>query len=193
MTDPWAANPCATDPWAEWQRTRQRRTLELPGHRRAAVLVGLSLERDPRLLLTLRSDELPTHKGQISFPGGSLKGGETPAQAAVREAWEEVGLSPERIQVLGELDDVWTPAGFHVTPVQARLDAAVKLRLSQEVSAILLPRLSELRLAEQLPPEQPRTGPDGQTALTYRYVWQGHEIWGMTARVLWGVLASGVS
>lgn len=178
------------DPWAEWQRARQRRTLELPGHRRAAVLVGLSLEHDPRVLLTLRSGALPTHQGQISFPGGSLEGGETPAQAALREAWEEVGLEPGAAQVLGELDDVWTPAGFHVTPVLARLDAALSLRSGEEVAAILLPRLSELRAAEG-PPEL-RSGPNGEAALLYRYVWQGHDIWGMTARVLRSVLDSGI-
>jgi 8-oxo-dGTP pyrophosphatase MutT (NUDIX family) len=195
VSDPWAADPWAADPWAQWQRQRTRRALELPGHRRAAVLVGLSLEADPRILLTLRSDALPTHKGQISFPGGSLEAGETPAQAAVREAWEEVGLAPEAVRVLGELDDVWTPALFHVTPVLARLEGTLplssrELSPSSEVAAILLPRVSELRAAEG-PPER-HTGPNGQTTLLYRYPWQGHDIWGMTARVLHAVLGSGV-
>ncbi len=115
------------DPWADWQRGRTRQTLHLPHYRRAAVLVGLTREADPRVLLTLRSAHLPTHQGQISFPGGSLEVGEGVVQAALREAWEEVGLEKEGVTVLGELDDVFTPAGFHVTPVLCRLSAAPRL------------------------------------------------------------------
>ncbi len=178
------------DPWAEWQLGRTRRRLHLPHYRAAAVLVGLTFEADPRLLLTVRSSDLPTHKGQISFPGGSLEAGESVVEAALREAWEEVGLEAGAVTVLGELDDVFTPAGFHVTPVLARLEAAPRLVLSGEVAAILLPPLSELRALEQ--PAERRSGPDGQSFLLYRYPWQHHDIWGMTARVIHDVLLSGV-
>ncbi|WP_225429882.1 NUDIX hydrolase [Deinococcus detaillensis] len=178
------------DPWADWQRERTRRALHLPHYRAAAVLVGLTREADPRVLLTVRSSDLPTHQGQISFPGGSLEAGETAMQAALREAWEEVGLEPETVSVLGELDDVFTPAGFHVTPVLARLEALPRLAPSSEVAAILLPPLSELRALEQ--PAEERTGPDGRRFLLYRYPWQGHDIWGMTARVVHELLESGV-
>ncbi|WP_237724763.1 NUDIX hydrolase [Deinococcus alpinitundrae] len=186
---PAAALP-TRDPWAEWQLGRTRRRLHLPHYRAAAVLVGLTVEADPRLLLTLRSSDLPTHQGQISFPGGSLETGESVVEAALREAWEEVGLEPGAVRVLGELDDVFTPAGFHVTPVLARLEAAPRLTLSSEVAAILLPPLSELRALEQ--PAERRTGPDGQAFLLYRYLWRQHDIWGMTARVIHDVLQSGV-
>lgn len=185
------AAPPERDPWAEWQLGRTRRRLHLPHYRAAAVLVGLTREIDPRLLLTLRSSDLPTHQGQISFPGGSLETGESVVEAALREAWEEVGLEERAVSVLGELDDVFTPAGFHVTPVLARLDAAPRLTLSAEVAAILLPPLSELRALEQ--PAERRSGPDGQTFLLYRYPWQQHDIWGMTARVVHDVLSSGVT
>lgn len=175
-----------SDPWQQWLSGRTRQRLHLPDYRAAAVLVALSAEADPRLLLTVRSGEMPTHKGQISFPGGGLKAGETPTQAALREAWEEVGLPPEAVTVLGELDDVFTPAGFHVTPVLARINGDVPLGLSREVSAILRPTLSELRAAEQ--PHLERVGPDGVPFTLYRYPWQGHDIWGMTGRVIHGLL-----
>lgn len=178
------------DPWAGWQRTRIRRTLHLPEYRPAAVLVGLTREADPRILLTLRSSALPTHQGQISFPGGSLEVSETVVEAALREAWEEVGLPSAEVTVLGELDDVFTPAGFHVTPVLARLNPQLHLTLSGEVETIVLPPLSELRTLER--PAEERIGPDGTRFLLYRYPWQGHEIWGMTARVIHEVLISGV-
>lgn len=177
------------DPWALWvgQRTRQR--LHLPQFRRAAVLVGLTREPDPRVLLTVRSAELPTHRGQISFPGGSLHPGETPVQAALREAEEEVGLSPSDVAVLGELDDVFTPVGFHVTPVLARLPAQPRLTLSGEVAELLLPTLGELRAAPLV--RETRTLPSGEAVPLYRYPWRGHDIWGMTARVLHDLLGEG--
>ncbi|GGS16915.1 NUDIX hydrolase [Deinococcus knuensis] len=177
------------DPWALWVGERGRRSLHLPTYRRAAVLVALTREVDPRVLLTVRSADLPTHQGQISFPGGSLEAGETPTQAAVREAWEEVGLDPAQVTVLGELDDVFTPVGFHVTPVLARIPAEPTLTLSSEVAQLLLPSLVDLRATPVV--RETRSLPDGQRVPLYRYPWQGHDIWGMTARVLHDLLTDG--
>lgn len=179
------------DPFLRWVLARERRAAEYPDFRRAAVLVGLTLEPDPRLLLTVRSSDLPTHKGQISFPGGSLEAGESVTQAALREAWEEVGLDPAGVQVLGELDDLYTPFRFHVTPVLARIPARPALRLSSEVTQILLPSLGQLRAT--LPTQEQRQGLYGETVTLYRYPWQGHDIWGMTARVVHEIVTSGVN
>ncbi len=178
------------DPWHTWLNGRTRRALHLPGYRSAAVLVGLTDEPETRVLLTRRSMKLPTHGGQISFPGGRLEVGENATQAALREAWEEVGLNPNQVRVLGELDDVFTPAGFHVTPVLARLPAAEPYQLSGEVDEVLLPSLRELRALPPLAEE--RALPGGERQLLYRYPWRTHDIWGMTARVLRDVLESGV-
>ena len=180
-----------SDPLSAWLADRQRRTLHLPDFRRAAVLVGLTLEADPRVLLTVRSSELPTHQGQISFPGGSLEPGEDAVQAAVREAHEEVGLAPQAVQVLGMLDDVCTPFRFHVTPVLARLPAELSLTPTAEVAEILLPRLSELRASQ--PRGEERMSPLGESVTVWHYPWRGHDIWGMTARVLRDVLESGAT
>lgn len=179
------------DPWALWLSERQRRSLHLPDYRRAAVLVALTVEADPRILLTIRSGDLPTHKGQIAFPGGSLDAGETPVQAALREAEEEVGLPPSAVQVLGELDDVFTPIGFHVTPVLARLEpeALAHLTLTPEVVQIITPTVGELLGLNVV--REIRTLPDGSRIPLYRYPWQGHDIWGMTARILHDLLGQG--
>lgn len=187
LEDPLAA--AGPDPWAGWLAGRRRQPLHLPDYRRAAVLVALTREADPRVLLTVRSSKLPTHRGQIAFPGGSLEAGESVRAGAVREAWEEVGLPPASVQVLGELDDVFTPAGFHVTPVLARIPARPSLGLSGEVAQLLLPTLSELRALT--PTCEDRHMPDGQPVVLYRYPWQGHDIWGMTARVLRDLLTEG--
>ncbi|AXG98667.1 CoA pyrophosphatase [Deinococcus wulumuqiensis] len=184
------------DPWALWLSERTRSALDLPQlpgvrFRRAAVLVALTRESDPRVLLTVRSGDLPTHKGQIAFPGGSLDAGETPTQAALREADEEVGLDPRRVTLLGELDDVFTPVGFHVTPVLGRVapETLETLYVTPEVAQIITPTLAELRALPLVREE--RTLPDGSRVPLYRYPWQGHDIWGMTARVLHDLLEQG--
>ncbi|WP_216319182.1 NUDIX hydrolase [Deinococcus aestuarii] len=186
-TDP--LDTAQADPWAVWVGGRTRVPLDLPEYRRAAVLVALTREADPRVLLTVRSADLPTHRGQISFPGGSLEPGERPVQGALREAQEEVGLDPASVGVLGELDDVFTPIGFHVTPVLARIPAEPRLTLTAEVAQIILPTLGELR-ALPLGTEW-RTLPSGERVPLYRYPWRGHDIWGMTARVLHDLLTQG--
>lgn len=190
MTDPFDSfGTGQADPWAVWLSARTRQPLELPQYRRAAVLVGLTREPDPRVLLTVRSTDLPTHKGQIAFPGGSLEPGETPVQAALREADEEVGLAPHLPEVLGELDDVFTPIGFHVTPILVRLPAQLNLTPTAEVAQIILPTLAQLRALSVL--REIRTLPDGTPVTLYRYPWQGHDIWGMTARILHDLLTQG--
>ena len=86
--------------------------------RPAAVLVPIVPRDDGvKVLMTRRSDSLASHTGQVAFPGGRLDPGETAAQAAVREAWEEVALDPSAVEVLGVGDGYETVTGFMVTPV----------------------------------------------------------------------------
>jgi 8-oxo-dGTP pyrophosphatase MutT (NUDIX family) len=85
----------------------------------AAVLVPLvNRPQGLQVLLTQRSEGLPDHPGQISFPGGRVERDDASlAAAALRETVEEVGLAPERVSVLGHLSDYETVTGFRVTPV----------------------------------------------------------------------------
>jgi 8-oxo-dGTP pyrophosphatase MutT (NUDIX family) len=86
--------------------------------RPAAVLVPIIARPDgATVLLTRRSDNLASHTGQIAFPGGRLDPGETAAEAALREAWEEVGLDPAAVELLGVGDAYEMVTGFVVTPV----------------------------------------------------------------------------
>lgn len=92
---------------------REERTL-----RAAAVLVPvIAYERGATVLMTRRADTLASHTGQIAFPGGRLDPGETAVQAALREAWEEVALDPDAVEVLGLGEAYETGTGFLVTPV----------------------------------------------------------------------------
>ncbi len=87
-----------------------------PGYRRAAVLLPLyETPAGPYLVLTKRTDQVPTHKGQISFPGGGFH--ETDGDlltTALRESAEEIGLRPQDVAVAGVLDDAATAASAHV-------------------------------------------------------------------------------
>ncbi len=87
----------------------------------AAVLVPIVLhDGEPTVLLTERASRMTTHSGQIAFPGGRVDPEDANiAAAALREAWEEVGLSADYIEVLGNLPTYTTITSFIVTPVVA--------------------------------------------------------------------------
>lgn len=87
--------------------------------RRGAVLMLFGEgESGGELLLTERAHHMRSHPGQVSFPGGSIDPGETPVEAALREAQEETGLDPSGVHVFGELPELWLPpSNFAVTPI----------------------------------------------------------------------------
>ncbi len=187
--------------------------LEVPGFRPAAVLVPI-LDRPagPTLLFTRRTERVPSHKGEISFPGGAREPGEDAVRAALREAEEEVGLAPDTVEPLGALDDVPSVARFIVTPVVAAIRAPPALFRTAEFEVhepFELP-LASLRDPAQrraslfdparLPPELFTAIDEARTALRIPFeevdpgtghwrIWSFHAdpsrvVWGLTARIL---------
>jgi 8-oxo-dGTP pyrophosphatase MutT (NUDIX family) len=124
----------------------------LPDHevpatfRESAVLIAFwQVRRKTFTALIRRASTLSTHAGQIAFPGGGLDPGESAEQAAVREAYEEIGLDPGIVRVVGRLDDAWSGAGHRVVPVVAWLSERPELEASPaEVDEILLAHYDEM-------------------------------------------------
>ena len=107
-----------------------------PAH--ASVLVPLVQRDDFTVLLTQRTDHLTNHPGQISFPGGRAEPEDADSAAtALREAEEEIGLEPSRVEVLGSMPTYTTGTGFVVTPVVGLVSPQLALRVDPfEVAAV---------------------------------------------------------
>jgi 8-oxo-dGTP pyrophosphatase MutT (NUDIX family) len=124
----------------EFFRCHERRELGAPGLRKAAVLVLLYPKaRELHVLLTRRTEDVEHHKGQISFPGGSVDEEDADLiDTALRESEEEVGLPKLAPQILGMFDEYETPSGFAITPVIAYADALPPLNHNMEEVAEIL-------------------------------------------------------
>src|SRR5215217_8036331 len=164
------------------------------GSRRAAVLVPVLLEPDgARLVYTVRRDHLQDHAGQISFPGGSTEPGDgSLLETALREAEEEIDLSPSLVDVVGELEEMYIPpSDFRVSPFVGLLPPEAELVLApDEVEAIFTVSLEEL-MAPQTFRKVPWTR-DGRDYIVPVFAVEGpppRNIWGATAAMTAALLA----
>lgn len=151
----------------------------------AAVLFPIVLRADnPSVLFTLRTEQLRDHPGQISFPGGRVEPEDaSPAQTALREAWEEIGLHPAHAEVLGYLPDYRTGTGFRITPVVALLNPPFDLCPdASEVAEVF-----EVPLAFLLDPANHQSHAMTDRGHLRHYVamtYGKHHIWGATAAII---------
>jgi 8-oxo-dGTP pyrophosphatase MutT (NUDIX family) len=150
----------------------------------AAVLIPVVDRSSPTVILTQRTADLPSHAGQIAFPGGKIDPvDETPAGAALREAEEEIGLAPALVEPLGYLDLYLTFSGFRILPTVARIDPdfALALNRSEVVEAFEVP------LEFLMTPENHRRKSrdwNGITRHYYEISYRDRYIWGVTAGIL---------
>lgn len=152
--------------------------------RRAAVLVGL-IDRgdDYGVLLTLRPDTMPSHAGQVAFPGGRIEPGETPLVAALREANEEVGVDPAFVRVLGQADTYLTGSGFAISPFVGVLPAGfVAVPHAREVADVFETPLSFLMNAANH--QRHEREYRGVLRAYYAMPHNGRYIWGATAGMI---------
>lgn len=152
----------------------------------AAVLVPLvNHAAGLTILLTQRTDHLLNHAGQISFPGGRIESADlSPEVAALREAEEEIGLSPASVELLGRLDDYVTVTGFHVVPVVGLVQPPLDLSPDPfEVAEIFeLPLRIVLDPANHL--RRSRLTDAGAERWFYAIEHEDRTIWGATAAML---------
>ncbi len=154
----------------------------------AAVLVGVREGVQPRLVLTVRTDRLHTHAGQVAFPGGRSDPSDADAVVtALRESEEEIGLDRTLVTPLGYLDRFETISGYCITPVVARIAARARLHPAPDEVA----EVFEVPLAFFLEPANLRRYTmefRGQQRPMVEFVYDGHRIWGATAAMLFNLL-----
>ncbi len=160
--------------------------------RKAAVLLAIfEQEGTPFIAFIRRASTLRSHSGEIAFPGGGVDASDTsPAMTALREAYEEIGLEPGRVEVLGVLPPVFTiVSNYLITPVVAYVPqglGTIHLQAS-EVTELILAPLHELANPAIAHTEQWTRG--GMTRTVYFYDHGPYCIWGATGRILSMLLA----
>ena len=150
----------------------------------AAVLVALTDEAEPRVLLGRRAMHLTFHPGEIAFAGGKREVFDTsPWQTAMREAMEEVGILAELVYPLGELDPLLTRTGFEVHPCLARIPAAPNLVVdAAEFDSVFFAALSMFADASLFRLETMSDGKHDRKVPHYQI--GGDNVWGVTAAIL---------
>ncbi len=154
-----------------------------PHDRLAAVLAPLIEAPEPALVFTVRSSDLSRHAGEISFPGGLQDPGEHLRDTALREAYEEIGLDPSAVDVIGALPPVHTVvSGILVVPFVGMLAEppafVVNVGEIEEVLTFPVRRLAEVERVVEIAREP------GRVWQGFAYELEGHTIWGATGWML---------
>ena len=177
---------------ADGEVTRRRfDRATFPPARPASTLLAIYPDDAGRLVipLTVRHADLRSHAGEVSLPGGAVDASDAgPEAAALREAWEEIGLEPELVRIIGVLDDVWIPvSNFELRPFVGTVGRRPSLvPHDAEVAAIVELPLDALFDPDVFGTEQFSGRGFSVNAGAYRY--GGVRVWGATALTL-GMLA----
>jgi 8-oxo-dGTP pyrophosphatase MutT (NUDIX family) len=158
----------------------------------AAVLIPFLREENAwQILFTRRTDTLPEHSGQVAFPGGRTDPSDTTAEGtALREAYEEIDLKPEDVEILGKLNRLPTVTNYCVTPVVGKIPWPYTFKIEKnEVSRVFRiplnwladPKNHELRLREV-----PRI--NAPVRVIYFKSYQGELLWGVSAQITLNLL-----
>jgi 8-oxo-dGTP pyrophosphatase MutT (NUDIX family) len=150
----------------------------------AAVLVPIYYKQGQYyILLIKRTEWVKKHKGEISFPGGARdEGDKTLLDTALRECAEEIGLAPEKVEILGELDDeVSVKTNYVITPFVGLIPWPYQFKADGEETEEIIEAPILVLQDRGYSHQEIR---DGKTVTKYFYNYQGRVIWGATARIL---------
>ena len=164
---------------------RATATVEGHGMSPAAVLLALyAVDGELRIVLQKRSERVEHHKGEISFPGGMVdRDDESLLATALREADEEMGIRPSDVEALGRLDDTPTISDFMISTFVGAIPSPYTFTPSEaEVAEVLLVPVSHLRKPSSYRDDVRLE--DGEFHRMPIYVYDGHVIFGATARIL---------
>jgi 8-oxo-dGTP pyrophosphatase MutT (NUDIX family) len=165
---------------------RQKRRITDASLNTSAVLVPIYYKQGQYyILFTKRTEELKRHKGQISFPGGAHQESDrTLVDTALRESAEEIGLAPERVKVLGELDDIRTETtNYIITPFVGLIPYPYQFKAGgNEVAEIIEAPIAMLMDKGILHQRKAVLGDKPMSFYVYKY--RGRVIWGATAKIL---------
>ena len=165
---------------------REKKRIVKPDHILAAVLVPLYYKDGQiHILFTKRTDTVKTHKGHVCFPGGGYEESDnTLLNTALRESNEEIGLSPEDIEIIGELDDIASlTTNYIISPFVSFIPWPYEFTLSSYEAE----RLIEVPIQVLLDRNCVNKGTElwgGELVTAYFYQYRGDIIWGATARIL---------
>ena len=159
--------------------------LDSNSYKIAAVLFPLiEKNNELKVILTTRSKDLPSHPGQVCFPGGKLeKTDKNIIECAKRESFEEVGIKSDQINLLGQLDDCITGTNFKVTPVIGLIDSNyIPVLQEKEVADIFEVPLDYF--IEKNNQKIEYANYKNKSYSYYQYNWKNKKIWGSTARII---------
>ncbi|MBO1317069.1 CoA pyrophosphatase [Acanthopleuribacter pedis] len=146
----------------------------------AAVLIPILKKQAFPILYTLRSQHLRHHAGQFSFPGGVVEEGETPWQAALREAHEEIGLEARDVTRLGRISDAYSPRGFHIECFVAMVEP-----FEPELNLEEVERVIEVDMHQLFDPKRHSYRPWNKDERHHIHYFDFEEglVWGVTGRI----------
>jgi 8-oxo-dGTP pyrophosphatase MutT (NUDIX family) len=151
--------------------------------RPAAVLAAITESERPGFLMIHRPSNMRSHPGQVAFPGGKIDPGESPVEAALREAWEELGIHERDVTVIGTSDVYRTGTGYAVTPVIAVVPPDLELNPSPTEVAQWFEAPVDFVFDRENQVEQSAFW-QGAERRYIEIMWQQHRIWGVTAAII---------
>ncbi|MFN8673112.1 MAG: CoA pyrophosphatase [Candidatus Sericytochromatia bacterium] len=155
----------------------------------ASVLIPLYKKNDKTyILFTKRSNKVKHHKGQISFPGGKFETNDKNLQeTSLRETYEEIGVKPEDIEIIGKMPSIITISNFYVTPFVGYFNYPYNFKISTDEIDTLIEAPLEHFFDESIFWIENREV-FGNIKKVYFYSYEGHTIWGATGKILYDLL-----